>query len=121
MRLILDPAQMAESLDLWRHTLAARIREDHVRGPGPDRLGALTRLDGTLDAWLDLLRLATPESEADKRDLQAVKATITSFRAWSEQAHLALQIIEQSRSSTAVSVPRTGSVAKRTGTSLLKR
>jgi hypothetical protein len=112
MQLSLDPAEMGESLDLWRHTLAVRIREDDGHGAGPDRIAALRRLDGTLDAWLDLLRLATPESDADERDLQALQVTIASFREWSEQAQLALQIIEQSGPSRLVSGRRARSEAK---------
>jgi hypothetical protein len=112
MQLSLDPAQMGECLDLWRHTLAVRIRDDGVHGPGPDRIAALRRLDGTLDAWLDLLRLATPESDADERDLRALQATIANFRDWSEQAQLALQIIAQVGPATHVSGHRPRPQAK---------
>lgn len=62
MRLNFDAGELHDCFELWRLTLTARIREDGVHGPGPDRLAALAKLDAAIDAWSDLLRHGTPES-----------------------------------------------------------
>jgi hypothetical protein len=71
MQLTLDAKQMGECLDLWRETLEVRFEDEDVRGTGADRLAALNKLSGTVDGWLDLLRVAKPETDADRGDLDA--------------------------------------------------
>jgi hypothetical protein len=95
MQLTLDAKQMGECLDLWRERLEAKFEGEDVRGAGADRLAALNKLSGTVDGWLDLLRVAKPETDADRRDLDALMTRIAGFKKWAPQAHLALLIIEE--------------------------
>jgi hypothetical protein len=112
MQLILDAKQMGECLDLRRETLEARFEDEDVRGAGADRLAALNKLSGTVDGWLDLLRVAKPETDADRGDLDALRIKVASFKRWAAQAQLALLIIEDMRR-TAGRSRRRGAVSTR--------
>jgi hypothetical protein len=112
MQLTLDAKRMGECLDLWRETLEARFEDEDVRGAGADRLAALNKLSGTVDGWLDLLRVAKPETDADRGALDALRTQIASFKRWAAQAQLALLIMEEMRR-TAGRGSRRGDVSTR--------
>jgi hypothetical protein len=94
MRLTLDTGQMRECLDLWRHSLAMRVTQ-HARASSlnQERSEGLEKIDASIDGWLDLLRLCTPEGEADKRELQAMTEHLREFKLWADQARMALAIV----------------------------
>lgn len=93
MRLTLDTGQMRDCLELWRYSLATRVTRDATEPANAERGRALEKIDASIDGWLDLLRLCTPDAETDRLELQQITEQVRAFKDWAEQARMALKIL----------------------------
>lgn len=97
MHVQIDTQQMRDCMDLWRQALATRVPAVGKQPTGPDRAQTLAKVGATIDGWLDLLRLCTPQGKQDIALLQQLTDEVAGFKAWAEQARLALNLVEGTR------------------------
>lgn len=76
-------------MDLWRHTLALA-----QEGDGRIQRELLTRAAATVTGWSDLLRLCRAAPGGDAA-LGALKAEVTHFKTWIDQAVLACELASE--------------------------
>lgn len=96
MRVTLDPQQMRDCMELWRHVLTIRTGDDGAHDSGAERAKRLTSLSGTLAGWLDLLRMCTADGR-DSEALQQISDEVALFKAWTEEARLALALLQDAQ------------------------
>jgi hypothetical protein len=93
MKLNLDAGHMRGCMALWRDAIA--IRPGLAGAPAVAvRAKLLAQATSTVAGWLDLLRLAAPETDADRLELADAIQQITAFQDWSDEARSALALLQ---------------------------